>query len=217
MASACAFVVVVTLLAGCAAQPHSDSLPSAVVSPAIAAAAQADDFARRGHALVEAGQHQAALRDLNQALRLDPQHANAVYDRAVVHHAAGRSAEAMADIDRAVLLDPQNTRMRNARCVIQVAAERNSAGLKNCYFAMLMPGPVAEVQTALGQALLVLERPREALVAFDAALKAEPTYLPARFGRGMARQLTGDAEGLADMQEAMKASPAVGRTFAAAR
>ncbi|KQW01562.1 tetratricopeptide repeat protein [Rhizobacter sp. Root1221] len=210
---ASSFVVLwVAILAGCASprHGHTDS-----ASPA-AAAVSADDFARRGLALAEAGQPQAALRDLDTALLLDPRHAQATYDRAIVHHAAGQSAAAMADINRAVLLDPQNTRVRNARCVIQVAAERNDAGLKNCYHAMLMPGPVAEAQTAFGQALLLLGRPREALQAFDAALKAEPSHLTARYGRGIARQRTGDAEGNADVQEAMKVSPAAGRTFAAA-
>jgi tetratricopeptide (TPR) repeat protein len=209
---AVSFVVLsVAILAGCAGPRHgdADSTPQAAVT--------ADDFARRGHMLAEAGQSQAALRELDEALRLDPQHAQATYDRAVVHHAAGQSAAAMADIDRAVLLDPQNTRVRNARCVIQVAAERNNAGLKNCYHAMVMPGPVAEAQTAFGQALLLLGRPREALQAFDAALKAEPTHVAARYGRGVARQLTGDAEGSIDVQEAMKVSPAAGRTFATAR
>jgi tetratricopeptide (TPR) repeat protein len=210
---ASSFVVLwVAILAGCAGPRHGDTDSA----PPAAAAVSADDLARRGHALAEAGQSQAALRDLDAALRLDPRHTQATYDRAIVHHAAGQFAAAMTDIDRAVLLDPQNTRVRNARCVIQVAAERNDAGLKNCYHAMLMPGPAAEAQTAFGQALLLLGRPREALQAFDAALKAEPTHLAARYGRGIARQRTGDTEGSVDVQEAMKVSPAAGRTFAAA-
>ena len=206
-----ALIAMMATLTGCAAPLH----PGGVQPVAGGTTITADDFARRGRALAEAGQPEAALRALNEALRLNPQHAKAVYDRAVIHHAAGRSAEAMADIDRAVLLDPYNTRARSARCVIQVTAEANSAGLKNCYFAMQMPGPVAESQTALGQALLMLRRPREALAAFDDALRADPAYPEARYGRGIARQLTGDAAGSADVQEAVKESPAAGRTFAA--
>jgi len=207
-----ALIAVLATLTGCSTQLHPGDFQQDAGGGAIAA----DDFARRGRALAEAGRPEAALRALNEALRLNPQHAKAVYDRAVIHHAAGRSAEAMADIDRAVLLDPQNTRARSARCVIQVTAEANSAGLRNCYFAMQMSGPAAEPQTALGQALLMLGRPREALAAFDDALRADPAYAEARYGRGIARQLTGDAAGRADVQEAVKESPAAGRTFAAA-
>ena len=205
-----ALIAAIATLTGCAAQFHPGTSQLAGGTRA------ADDFARRGHALAEAGQPEAALRALNEALRLDPQHAKAVYDRAVIHHAAGRSAQAMVDIDRAVLLDPQNARVRSARCVIQVTAEANSTGLRNCYFAMMMPGPPAEAQTAFGQALLMLGRPREALAAFDTALQADPTHAQARYGRGIARQLTGDPTGSADIQEAMKGSPSAGRTFAAA-
>jgi len=211
-----ALIVLVAMLAGCAVQPRPDTGPASAAPAVRGPHVTAEDLAARGRAQAEAGRADAALRDLNQALTLEPLHAKALYDRALIYHTAGRSAEALADIDRAVLVDPHNTRVRNARCVIQVSAEGNSAGLKNCYFAMLMPGPVAESQTAFGQALLMLGRPREAMVAFDAALKADPTHLPARYGRGVARRLTGDAGGALDVDEAMKGSPGAGRTFAAA-
>ena len=211
-----ALMVGAAVLAGCAAQPRPDPGWPEEAPPAAGRPTTADEHAARGRALAEAGQLDAALSDLNRAIRLDPLHAHAVYERALIHHAAGRAAEAMADINRAVLLDPNNTRMRNARCVIQVTAEGNSAGLKNCHFAMLMPGPAAESQTAFGQALLMLGRPREALAAFDAALKADAMHLPARQGRSVARQLLGDAGGAADVEEAGRSSPAAGRTVVAA-
>lgn len=199
--------VLASALAGCATTTVAPtSLPEGATPDEVAAAA--DRLARHGRELDHAGQPDAALRQLDEALMLQPAHLQARVDRAWLHLRAGRTALALADADRAVLFGPNDASARTSRCVIQVAAERNDAGLKHCRHALLNPANEAVGHMALGQALLVLGRHREARTAFERALAVEPGHMPALYGRGSARLQAGDPEGQHDLDEALRQSPA---------
>ena len=194
-------------LAACASPSDApERLPESASPRDVAAAA--DRLAHRARTLDHAGQPDAALRQLDQALALQPAHLQARVDRAWLHLRAGRTAMALADSDRAVLFGPNDASARTSRCVIQVAAERNDAGLKHCQHALLNPANETVGHMALGQALLVLGRHREARTAFERALAAEPGHMPALYGRGSARLQAGDPEGQHDLDEAVRQSPA---------
>jgi tetratricopeptide (TPR) repeat protein len=60
----------------------------------------ASAYVGRGAARLELGQLDAALSDLNQALRLKPDLADALFYRAQVHSRRGDSLAAQADLDR---------------------------------------------------------------------------------------------------------------------
>lgn len=194
------------LLVACASRPD-DALAPGPGASADDIAAAADRLAARGRELDQAGQADAALRDFDGALRLQPTHVRARIDRAWLHLRAGRPDQALADADRALLFGPNDPTVRTTRCVAQVASERSDAGLKHCQYALLSPGHDASTHTALGQALLVLGRHREAATSFERALAAEPSHMPALYGRGAARLQAGDPAGQADLDEALRQSP----------
>lgn len=131
MKAAVTLILSAVFLAGCAS--HSVDMQPA------------DELAREGHGLAEQGRTQAALKVLDQALVLDPQHAGARFDR--------------------------------------------------------------------GQAYLALQRDRDALADFEAALAANPANMRALYGRGVARQRLGDARGLDDQQLAVARLSGAGREF----
>jgi tetratricopeptide (TPR) repeat protein len=62
---------------------------------------------RRGELRAEAGQADEALADFEQAVTLDPERAQAVYNRGVSYAAAGKFDEALADLEKAIELRPQ--------------------------------------------------------------------------------------------------------------
>jgi len=51
----------------------------------------------RGYAYYNLGQHQRAIQDFNEAIRIDPQHAYAYYMRGLVNQALGNNSAANRD------------------------------------------------------------------------------------------------------------------------
>src|SRR5262249_47234026 len=56
------------------------------------------------------------------------------------------------------------------------------------------PGPLAPARELLGEMLLELNQPREALEQFEATLKKEPNRFRALYGAAHASQLSGNRE-----------------------
>ena len=64
----------------------------------------------RGWAYAEKGEYARAIADCNQAIRLDPQYAQAYDTRGYAYAQKGNAGWAMADYDRAIALDPEDGR-----------------------------------------------------------------------------------------------------------
>src|SRR5262245_53319945 len=69
--------------------------------------ADAKGFYERAREAVAKGEYDQALKDLNEAVRLDPKFALAVGARGGVWHRKGEYGKAMADYDEAIRLDPK--------------------------------------------------------------------------------------------------------------
>jgi tetratricopeptide (TPR) repeat protein len=61
------------------------------------------------------GQHQRAIEDYNQAIRLDPKYAGAYSNRGVAHSDLGRHQRAIEDFNQAIRLDPEYATAYNNR------------------------------------------------------------------------------------------------------
>ena len=66
----------------------------------------AQPYNNQGVAKYNLGQYREAIADYDQALRLDPNHAEAYHHRGIVKHNLGLYGEAIADYDQALQLDP---------------------------------------------------------------------------------------------------------------
>lgn len=58
----------------------------------------------------------------------------------------------------------------------------------------MMPGRVIPVREMLGELLLDLKRPEEALIAFELSLKNDPNRFRALYGAALAAQRSGDRQ-----------------------
>lgn len=154
---------------------------------------------------------------LDEALRLNPDHARARFDRAMIRLVQGQLDQALTDVDRAAQLQPTDSRILGAQCVIRVAAGQVDAGLASCQQALaIKQSPLFESNAliARGQAYLLLKRLSDARADFEEALRFTPTHMRALYGRGLVRQQLGDVEGgKADMEQALKRLPGAGREF----
>jgi tetratricopeptide (TPR) repeat protein len=77
---------------------------------------------------------------------------------------------------------------KRAEAVLRAAAERELASGKD----NVEPGHVITAAEELGDLLLELKRPKDALAAYEAALVESPKRLNALFGAGRAAELAGD-------------------------
>jgi hypothetical protein len=78
-----------------------------------------------------------------------------------------------------------------ALTMMRVAAEMEDGTEKSA----VTPGPIAPARELLGEMLMELNRPAEALKEFQATLKKEPERFRALYGAARAASLSGDAAG----------------------
>ena len=145
---------------------------------------------------------------------------NTPYTEAITHFAravgaarAGKPAEAAADIARLAAIRDREMEMKDAYWTEQVDIQRRVAeawvmyaeGKKDEGIAALSaaadaedktdksavtPGPLAPARELLGFMLLEANRPKDALVAFEAVAKKEPNRFLALYGAGKAAEAT---------------------------
>jgi hypothetical protein len=92
---------------------------------------------------------------------------------------------------------------------MKLAAERESATEKNA----VTPGPLAPAREMLGELLLQLNRPREALEQFEQTLKVEPRRYRSVAGAAKAAAAAGDRAAARKYSAAMKELCAKPRTI----
>jgi hypothetical protein len=145
---------------------------------------------------------------------------NTPYTEAITHFAravglarSGKPAEAAADIARLTALRDREIEMKDAYWTEQVDIQRRGAEAWVMFAegkkaegiaamsavadaedktdkAAVTPGPIAPAREMLGFMLLEANRPKEALVAFEAVTKKEPNRFLALYGAGKAAEAT---------------------------
>ena len=69
---------------------------------------QAISYGNRGNAYYDKMDYDRAIADVNEAIRLDPKHANAYNGRGTVYRAEGDNDRAISDFNEAIRLDPKD-------------------------------------------------------------------------------------------------------------
>lgn len=120
---------------------------------------------RSGRALMVRGEHDAALGNLNEAIRIFPHLAEALYLRARVYEAKDQPVEALADLDRAIRSDPQLASARLTRGRLRAAqGELDGASEDFDRFLMIRPN---DVDGLLNRGVLRAQQGREAEAVAD--------------------------------------------------
>lgn len=95
---------------------------------------------RQGSALHGLRDFAGARAAYNAALAADPQHVDALYERALLNYAEGRQNDALADLDRAIKLSPRAANAYYARGLV-LNALGNAAGALNDFNQVLLLKP----------------------------------------------------------------------------
>jgi tetratricopeptide (TPR) repeat protein len=144
------------------------------------------------HARTDVG---AARAHLQEALSLDPLHARAHLLSADIALDARRHDEALDHLERLARIEPRSAAVLNRRGLGHEGAGDLDAAERDYRAAAALDPRDADPRINLGRLLRALERDRDALAAFDGAVRVAPTDADAWLGRGLSRAALGDAEG----------------------
>jgi tetratricopeptide (TPR) repeat protein len=170
----------------------------------------------RGEAYLALSRYDEAIKDLDQALRLNPNLAIAYYKRGQAYFAKGQYDQAIRDYDRAGELAPNLGLVLNERCWARAVANKElNVALEACNQALLLD---AKDVAALDSRSFVYFRMKEdakARADCDAALALEPKLASALFIRGLIKKRGGDAAGGdADIAAAKAIDPKIADMYA---
>ena len=161
-----------------------------------------------GYLCGERADYKAALDACTKALRLDPNYAEAYYNRGVAKHALGQHQAALADYDAALHLNPNFAEAYNNRGSVKRALGQHQAAFADYDAALRLTPNYAEAYNNRGVAKYALGQHQAALADYDAALRLNPNDAAAYNNRGNAKDALGQHQAaLADYDAALRLDP----------
>ncbi|HEU0095024.1 MAG TPA: tetratricopeptide repeat protein, partial [Rhizomicrobium sp.] len=154
-----------------------------------ALAADPGDFAARhflGVTCAQQGRTEEGLAEIDAALAIRPDDAEALLNRANMLKGLGRPADALAGFDTALAARPGWPQALNNRGTVLQALGRFDEALADYDAALAAAPQYSEALNNRGSVLQDLKRPAEALAAYDQALRLQPGFAAAFNNRGSA-------------------------------
>jgi tetratricopeptide (TPR) repeat protein len=162
----------------------------------------------RAQLLAAEGEHEAALGDLAEAIRLQPEEPAPYLLRADIELVLERPQAAVADARRALFLAPGDAAAHYAvACALEAAGRQAEAVAAFEHAVELRPGEQA-YHSSLGRTLSDMGEQQRALDSFDLALDIGPPDAEIYMNRGLAHGAMGDWDrALQDHQAALDLDP----------
>ena len=157
---------------------------------------------------LQAGDAAKAKDLLQQALRLDPEHAHALGNLGMAYESLGAGSLARAMFEKAASLDPQYAEAHLNLGLKLAEAGDFAAALESIEHAVTVSPELAGARKALGMVLTRLGRSREARPHFEWIVQQEPSSAAARLDLGIALAESGlHSEALAEFEQAAAIEP----------
>ncbi len=160
--------------------------------------------------------YERAVQLISKAISINPNVAQAYYNRGIVLQELKRFEEAVASYDKAIALKPDYAEAYSNRGIALKELKRLEKALASCEKAIALKPDFAEAYYNRGNALQELDRPEEALVSYDKAItlsydKAialKPDFAEVYFNRGNAlKELKRLDEALVSWDKAIALKP----------
>jgi len=155
-----------------------------------------------GYLLLKKNQSKEAVAPLEQAVRLNAQHAPSQMLLGNAYLAAERYEEAHTALRAAAALDPKQFHTHFGLGVVHLGLYRNEEAVAAFTAALQLQPSSPEALTGIGNAYTRLNRYREADDAFARALAQKPDMLDALLGRGVLHYSQGQYQKLAEAAQA---------------
>ena len=159
------------------------------------------------------GQYFAAIADYDIAIRLNPDYAEAYYNRGLAKYDLGQHFAAIADYDIAIRLNPDDADAYNNRGV----AKRSSVNTSPPSQIMISPSAsilmMPDAYYNRGIAKSKLGQHFAAIADYDIAIRLNPDYAYAYYTRGLAKALLNRTwEAKQDVRTALRLAKQAGDT-----
>jgi tetratricopeptide (TPR) repeat protein len=160
------------------------------------------------YSISQLGKHPEALEICDRALAIDPNCAEAWFNKGVMLIDLGRNEEALAACDRALVINPNFVYAWRNKGFVLNAMGRNEEALAACGRALAIDPNDAGAWRHKGDVLNALGRNEEALVAYDLALAIDPNCAEAWHNKGVILNALGrNEEALAACDRALVINP----------
>ena len=148
-------------------------------------------FKNRANAYDDKHNHELAIKDYSDAIRLDPQDAIVFNDRGTTWTALGQYAQAIEDFGRALELKPGFAMAMSNCCFAKANLGQFEDAMVDCNEALRLRPQSPDSLASRAFLYLKMRRPDEAIRDYDAALaQREDAY--SLYGRAAARRMKGD-------------------------
>jgi len=141
------------------------------------------------------GDYNGAISDYNKAIEINPQLKFSFFSRGNVKVKLKDNIGAMYDFSKAIELDSNYINPYINRGVLKSKMGDYNGELSDYRLAIKKCEPNADLYNNLGRALYDLERFKESAEAYGEGIKHFPKDYRLYYGRGLARQRTGDKRG----------------------
>jgi tetratricopeptide (TPR) repeat protein len=148
-------------------------------------------YRNRGVALFHQERYDAALRDFERALALDPGSPLAWLTRGTLFMRIADSEKALPDLERAAQLDPGSAEAFARRCVVLMRLARHDDALADCQRALELDAQDPLNQTSLGMVHALRGERAQAESRYRQALALDPGFSDAHYQYGVLLNGTG--------------------------
>jgi tetratricopeptide (TPR) repeat protein len=167
-------------------------------------------YLNRGNALADNGQIDIAIQDYDQAIKNNPQSAEALYRRGAALEKKGEFDRAIADLDTSLKLDPKNAKAFTARGQAHSHKKEFALAIADYTQSITLDSTDAVVFSLRAYAYDQTAQYDLALQDCEQALKLDSDNALAYYARGLAKQKKGDKSGAkADIAKAKQLDPKV--------
>ena len=167
-----------------------------------------------GYLLGEQGKYEEAISACDEAIRLNPNLAEAYNNRGNAKKELGRHKAAMADYDEAIRLKPDHVNAYLNRGVAKWTLGQYEAARADFDEAIRLNPDDADAYCNRGAAKSDLGQRKAAIKDYDEAIRRKPNYADAYFNRGLAKSDLGQHKAaIKDYDEALRLDPNLAEAY----
>ena len=171
-------------------------------------------YISRAFACETKGEHDLAMRDYNELIRIAPDYGGTYLNRGAAKYDLGLYKEAINDYEQAIRLDPNNADVYNNLGNAKSALGRHEDAISDYNKAIRLDPNHTTAHLNLGNAKSALGRYEDAISDYNKAIRLDPDDAAAYFNRGAANfDLNMYEKAIADYDMAIRLDPNDATTY----